>query len=60
MGIKNFEEIKNYILSRVKRVKPVAVEADSEPVTSEDVSSEMITELRKIRKLLEEQSSARA
>ncbi|WP_455282735.1 PH domain-containing protein [[Eubacterium] cellulosolvens] len=57
LGIKNFEEIKNFILSRVKRVKPVAVEADSEPDTAEDVSGEMIAELRKIRKLLEEQST---
>ena len=57
LGIKNFEEIKNLILSRVKRVKPVAVEADSETVMSEDISSEMITELRKIRKLLEKHST---
>ena len=58
LGVKNFEEVKNFILSRVKRVKPVAVEADSEQVTSEDFDSEMIAELKKIRKLLEDQSIA--
>jgi membrane protein YdbS with pleckstrin-like domain len=58
LGVKNFEEIKNFILSRVKRVKPIGVETDSEQVTSEDFSSEIIAELKKIRKLLEDQSTA--
>lgn len=54
IGIRNFEEIKDFILSRVKRLRPIAIEADSEPATIEDASHRMIDELRKIRKLLEE------
>ncbi|WP_455368581.1 PH domain-containing protein [[Eubacterium] cellulosolvens] len=56
LGIKNFEEIKDYVLSRVESLNPIAVEADLGPVTAEDINDEMIVELRKIRKLLEEQS----
>jgi membrane protein YdbS with pleckstrin-like domain len=59
LGTKNFEEIKDFILSRVKRLRPIAVEADSEPVTDEDVSYTMIDELKRIRKLLEEGAKRR-
>jgi uncharacterized membrane protein YdbT with pleckstrin-like domain len=56
LGIRNFEEIKDFILSRVKRLRPMAIEAESEPTKVEDADYKIIDELRKIRKLLEDRA----
>ncbi len=51
IGIGNFEEIKDVVLSFVKGAKPVAVEAGAEP--SIDLNREILDELRRIRKAAE-------
>jgi membrane protein YdbS with pleckstrin-like domain len=51
IGIRNFEEIKDAVMSYVKGMKPVAVEAEAEPV--KDINREVLEELRRIRKAVE-------
>jgi len=53
MGIKNFEEIRNAIMDFVKRVRPVAVEAEAEAQAPRGVDQQILNELRRIRKALE-------
>jgi membrane protein YdbS with pleckstrin-like domain len=56
-GVKDYEEIRNFLLTKVKGLKPVAIEAEAKiPMPKED-TQEMLAELRRIRKLLEKQSS---
>jgi len=54
-GVKNFEEIRNFILDMVRGVKPVAVEAavEAEAAVAKQAAQQMLDELRKIRDLLE-------
>jgi len=65
-GIKNYEEIRDFILSRTRILKPVAVEvhteigedkAKPEAITQGDVSQRMLAELKMIREILERQPS---
>jgi membrane protein YdbS with pleckstrin-like domain len=51
IGLKNFEAIKEDIMSYVKGTKPVAVEAAAEPLR--DANKEVLEELRRIRKAVE-------
>jgi len=53
LGVKNFEEIRNVIMGFVKRVRPVAVEAEAEAPAPRGVDQQMLSELRRIRKALE-------
>jgi len=53
LGVKNFEEIRNVITGFVKRVGPVAVEAEAEAPAPKDIDKQILSELRKIRKALE-------
>jgi len=52
-GVKNFEEIRNVIMGFVKRVRPVAVEAEAEAPAPRSVDQQILNELRKIREALE-------
>jgi len=47
-GVKNFEEVKDLIMSYVRKTRPVAVEAEVE-----DLNAQMLEELKKIRDTLE-------
>ena len=51
LGIKNFEEIKDFVLAKVKRLRPIAVEAEAE-ATASDVNLQILDELKRIRKIL--------
>jgi len=51
IGIKNFEETKDVVMSFVKGIVPVAVEAEAEPARS--MNEEILEELRRIRKAVE-------
>jgi membrane protein YdbS with pleckstrin-like domain len=51
IGIRNFEETKDAVMSYVKGMKPVAVEAEAEPI--KDINREILEELRGIRKAVE-------
>jgi membrane protein YdbS with pleckstrin-like domain len=53
LGVKNFEEIRNVIMGFVKRVRPVAVEAEAEAPAPRGVDQQILNELRRIRKALE-------
>jgi len=53
LGVKNFEEIKDKVMNFVRRVRPVAVEAQTEAMAPEDVSRQILAELKKISKALE-------
>jgi len=50
-GVKNFEEIKDIIINFVRGMKPEAIEAEVE--SSKDLNQQILTELRRIRKVLE-------
>jgi len=56
LGIKNFDEVKDFVMNRVRRLRPVAVEAESEPPTSQGTGLQILEELRKIRENLEKRS----
>jgi len=53
LGVKNFEDIRDVIMSFVRRVRPVAVEAEGEAPAPKDIDKQILNELRKIRKALE-------
>jgi len=53
LGVKNFEEIRNIIMGFVKRVRPVAVEAEAEAPAPRSVDQQILSELRRIREALE-------
>ncbi|MFB0522456.1 MAG: PH domain-containing protein [Candidatus Bathyarchaeia archaeon] len=55
-GVTNYEEIRDFILVKVRGRKPVAVEAEAEIPTPKEDTKMVLAELRKIRKLLEERS----
>lgn len=50
-GIKNFEEIKDTVMTFVIGMKPVAIEAEAVP--SRDINIRILEELRRIRKAVE-------
>ncbi len=52
-GIRNFEETKDIVMSYVRGLRPEAVEAELEVRPSEDISQQILQELRKIRKAVE-------
>ena len=58
LGVKNFEEIRDFIMSLVRGLRPVAVEAGVEAVAPEEATRQMLAELRKIREILEKQARA--
>ena len=53
LGIKNFEEVKDIVMNRVKQFRPIAVETGHEVAGMEDVNLRILDELKKIRKNLE-------
>ncbi|HDO41474.1 MAG TPA: PH domain-containing protein [Candidatus Bathyarchaeota archaeon] len=53
MGVKNFDEIRDFVLKLVRGLRPVAVEAGFEAITPGKTAKEMLDELRKIREILE-------
>jgi len=56
-GIRNITEVKDFILGRIERLKPIAVEAGVEAKTpSGDLSRQILEELRRIREVLERKS----
>lgn len=57
-GVKDFEEIKDTIMSVVSRYKPVAVEAGAETPSRQEVDVEILEELKKIGKTIESRSRA--
>jgi len=54
IGISNFEEIKDHIMNVVKGMQPQAVEAEAETRSSRDLNEQVLEELRRIRKAVEE------
>jgi len=56
-GVTNYEEIRDFILAKVRGRKPVAVEAEAETPTPKEDTQVMLAELRKIRELLETQKT---
>ncbi|MEM2529488.1 MAG: PH domain-containing protein [Thermoproteota archaeon] len=52
-GIKNVEEVKSFILGRIRKLKPVAVEAELETTLPKGLEQQILEELRKIRGILE-------
>lgn len=55
-GVKNFEEIKDKIMNFVRETRPVAVEARAEALAPQDVSRQILAELKKISKALEKKT----
>jgi len=53
LGTKNFEEVKDFVMTSVKRFRPMAVEAEAEVTAMGDVNVKILDELKKIRKILE-------
>jgi hypothetical protein len=45
--------LKNFIINFVRRIRPVAVEAEPEALAPEDVNLQILEELKSIRKTLE-------
>lgn len=53
LGIKNFDEIRDTIMSSAKGLKPTAIETEAEFEASKDINLQILEELRQIRKTLE-------
>jgi len=53
LGIKNFEEVKDFVMTKVKRYRPMAIESEPEILAVEGLNIKILGELKKIRKLLE-------
>lgn len=56
-GVKDYEDIRNFLLTKVKGLKPKAIEAEAEIPMPKEATQDMLAELRRIRELLERQSS---
>jgi len=54
LNVKNYEELKDTIMNFIRKLKPVAVEAEAEVAAPENISRQILNELRKIRETLEE------
>ncbi|MBO3769163.1 MAG: PH domain-containing protein [Candidatus Brockarchaeota archaeon] len=52
-GIKNVEEVKSFILGRIRELKPIAIEAGSETTLPKVLEQQILEELREIRRILE-------
>ena len=57
LGVKNFEEVRDFITSLVKGIKPVAVEAEVKPITLRDLILQILAELRRIREVVEKEGT---
>ena len=57
LNVRKFEELKDTIMNFVRKLKPVAVEAEAEALAPENVDKQILDELRKIRKSLETSAS---
>jgi len=57
LGVKKFEEIKEFILEQVGETRPIAVEAAAEKQAPQKPQDQMLKELKKIRELLEKQNN---
>lgn len=55
-GIKNVEEVKSFILNMVRRLRPMAVEAESEFAPQGDLEQRILDELKRIREIIERKS----
>jgi membrane protein YdbS with pleckstrin-like domain len=55
-GIKNFEEIKDKVMNFVREIKPMAIEARAEALAPQDVSRQILAELKKISKALKKKT----
>jgi membrane protein YdbS with pleckstrin-like domain len=53
LGVKDFEGLKDAILTQVRRLRPVGVEAAAESAAPRGVSEAILEELRRTRKALE-------
>lgn len=53
LGVKNFEELKDFIMGFVRGIRPMAVEAEPEAPAPEEVSRQILEELKRIRETLE-------
>ena len=53
LGVKNFEELKDFIMDFVRRIRPIAVEAGPEVLAPEEIDRQILEELKKIRETLE-------
>ena len=53
LNVKNFDELKGIIMNYVRKIKPMAVEAEVEAVYPESINQKILNELRKIREALE-------
>jgi len=60
LGVKNFEEIKEFLLKLVRRLRPVAVEAEIEATAPEGTANQMLAELRRIREILKSQKNTQS
>ena len=56
-GVKNYEEIRNFILAKVKGLKTVTPEPIAEAPTTKDATQQMLAEMKKMRELLEKQEA---
>ncbi|MBO3841407.1 MAG: PH domain-containing protein [Candidatus Brockarchaeota archaeon] len=55
-GIKNIDEVKSFILSKVRELKPMAVETGLEIFPQEGLEQQILDELKRIREILERKS----
>ena len=53
-GVKNFDEIKDKVMDFVREIRPVAVEARAEAIAPQDINRQILAELKKISKALEQ------
>ena len=53
IGIKSFEETKDYVMNFVKGMMPQAVEAEAEVRATGSINEQLLQELRRIRKAVE-------
>jgi len=54
LNVKNFEELKDTIMNFIRKLRPAAVETEAEVAAPENISRQILNELRKIREVLEE------
>jgi hypothetical protein len=57
VGIKNFEETKDFVMNFVRGIRPQAVEAEAETRAPGNINEQVLQELRRIRKAVEKQNA---
>jgi hypothetical protein len=57
VGIKKFEETKDFVMNFVRGIRPQAVEAEAETRAPGNTNEQVLQELRRIRKAVEKQSA---